>query len=73
MWPLALATLLGTRVAGNRSNTNSDFTFDYSGDNGSAAASAQLSYPTGIAVDAAGNVFFADSANNVIREAVAGK
>ncbi len=39
----------------------------YSGDNG-PATSAQLLDPTGIAVDKDGNLFIADSANNVIRE-----
>lgn len=39
----------------------------YSGDGG-AATSAQLSVPSGVAVDAFGNVFIADSANNVIRK-----
>jgi uncharacterized protein (TIGR03437 family) len=38
----------------------------YSGDNG-PAASAQLTYPRGAAVDSAGNVYFADSNNNRIR------
>ncbi len=39
----------------------------YSGDNG-AAASAQLNDPTGVAVDAAGDLFIADSGNNVVRK-----
>ena len=39
----------------------------YSGD-GSAATSAQLNDPTGVAVDAAGDLFIADSGNNVVRE-----
>ncbi len=39
----------------------------YSGD-GAAATSAKLSAPYGIAVDASGNIFIADSNNNVIRE-----
>ena len=38
----------------------------YSGD-GHLAAFAELSQPTGVAVDAQGNLYFADSANNVIR------
>ena len=38
----------------------------YSGDNGPGAA-AQILSPTGIAVDANGNVFFADSGNSRIR------
>jgi uncharacterized protein (TIGR03437 family) len=39
----------------------------YSGDNG-PAAKAELNAPEGVAVDAAGNVYIADSGNNVIRE-----
>ena len=39
----------------------------YSGD-GSAATLAKLSSPRGIAFDAAGNLFIADTSNNVIRE-----
>jgi len=38
----------------------------FSGDDGSAA-SAQLSYPTGMAIDSAGNLVFADTGNNRIR------
>jgi len=39
----------------------------YSGDGG-AATSAQLSYPTGLSIDAAGNVYIVDEDNCVIRE-----
>jgi uncharacterized protein YjiK len=38
----------------------------YSGDGG-AAVSAQLNYPYGLAVDASGNVFVADSNNHAVR------
>lgn len=38
----------------------------YSGDNG-AAASAELNGPAGIALDAAGDVYIADSGNNAVR------
>lgn len=48
-----------TTVAGNG-------TAGYSGDGG-AATSAQLSTPSGIAFDHSGNMFIADSSNNVIR------
>jgi sugar lactone lactonase YvrE len=39
----------------------------YSGDYG-AATSAELCWPTGVAVDAAGNLYIADNENSVIRE-----
>jgi hypothetical protein len=39
----------------------------FSGDGG-PATSASLSYPTGVAVDAAGNLFIADTSNNRIRK-----
>jgi hypothetical protein len=42
-------------------------TYGYSGDGG-PATSATLNYPSSVAVDAAGNLFIADSGNNVIRQ-----
>ena len=42
-------------------------TAGYSGDGG-PATSAELNEPLGVAVDSAGNLYFADSANNCIRE-----
>ena len=53
-----ISTIAGTGVAG------------FSGDGG-AAAQAMISLPTAIAVDSSGNVFFADSNNNRVREVVA--
>jgi trimeric autotransporter adhesin len=41
--------------------------YSYSGDGGPATA-AQLNTPEAVAVDAAGNIYFADTANNVVRE-----
>jgi sugar lactone lactonase YvrE len=48
-----------TTLAGNG-------TSGYSGDNGPATG-AQLNYPAGVTVDAAGNLYIADSGNNRIR------
>ncbi len=44
----------------------------YSGDGGPALA-AQLNHPRGVAVDAAGNLYIADSFNSVIRMVTGGK
>jgi uncharacterized protein (TIGR03437 family) len=49
-----IATLAGTGVEGNR------------GDDG-PAAQAELSFPTGVALDAQGNVYIADTGNNRVR------
>ena len=46
-------------------------TAGFSGDGG-PATSAQLNYPTGVAVDAAGNLFIADEANNRVRKVTPG-
>ena len=43
----------------------------YSGDGG-AAADAELNVPTSVAVDGAGNLYIADSGNNVVRMIAAG-
>jgi streptogramin lyase len=56
------ATGIIITVAGNG-------TAGYSGDGGAAAA-AQLNSPHGVAVDSSGNLFIADTGNNVIREVV---
>jgi trimeric autotransporter adhesin len=46
-------------------------TAGYSGDGG-PAGNAELNNPSGIAVDAAGNLYIADPANNRVREVMAG-
>jgi hypothetical protein len=43
----------------------------YTGDGG-LATSAHLDIPMGVAVDASGNIYFADSFNNVVRKVAAG-
>jgi Concanavalin A-like lectin/glucanases superfamily/Domain of unknown function (DUF2341)/NHL repeat len=53
-----ITTIAGTGTAG------------YSGDNG-PAASAELSSPEGIAIDGSGNLYIADTGNNVVREVAA--
>src|SRR5262249_51892860 len=55
--------IAGTQVsvlAGNRSQ-------GYGGDGGDPTL-AQLNQPLGVAIDPSGNIFFADTGNNVIRE-----
>ena len=54
-----------TTVAGGANRGNGG----YSGDGGPATA-ASLNWPQGIAVDVAGDIFIADTGNNVIREVV---
>jgi len=61
---VAAGTGIITTVAGNG-------TSGYSGDNG-AATSASLSYPNGVAVDSAGNIFIANMGNNRIRKVATG-
>jgi sugar lactone lactonase YvrE len=56
----ASATGTITTVAGNGAP-------GYSGNNG-PATSAKLQHPSGVAVDSAGELFIADSLNNVVRE-----
>jgi len=57
-------------TAGIISTVAGNHTSGYSGDGGAATA-AQLNLPSGIAFDAAGNLYIADFSNNVIREVTA--
>ena len=61
---VTLSTKIITTVAGTG-------TRGFSGDS-SAATSAQLSLPWGVAVDSSNNIFIGDSGNNVIREVASG-
>jgi len=54
-----ITTIAGTNTGG------------YAGDGG-AAIDAELTFPGGVAVDSAGNIYIADSGNNVIREIING-
>jgi len=56
--------------AGSTSIVAGDAQIGYTGDNG-PATSAMITDPTGVAVDAAGNVYFTDDTNNKIREVAA--
>jgi sugar lactone lactonase YvrE len=56
-----MATVAGTGTAGYAST-----------DEGKPATQAALSYPTGLAVDPAGNLFIADTYNSRVREVVGG-
>jgi sugar lactone lactonase YvrE len=62
---VATSTGLLTSVVGTL-NSNG-----FSGD-GSAATSAQLNFPQGIALDSAGNLYIADTGNNCIRKVTPG-
>jgi len=57
---VTISTGIITTVAGNG-------TAGYSGDGG-AATSAELSYPSGVALDSAGNIYIADFDNSLIRK-----
>jgi len=61
---VAHSTGLLTSIAGTLSSNG------YSGDGG-LATSAKLNFPQGVAVDSAGNLYIADTGNNVIRKVAA--
>ncbi len=60
---VTISTGVITTIAGNG-------TAGYSGDGG-LATNAELNYPSGIAIDSAGNVYIADQSNNRIRKVTA--
>lgn len=57
---------LVTGSTGNITTVAGNGTQGYNGDNG-AAVNAQLNHPTGVSVDASGNLYIADYGNNVVR------
>jgi uncharacterized protein (TIGR03437 family) len=67
---VAAATGIITTVAGNLTSQAGGFPQGYSGDGG-PATSAKLYSPAGIAVDPGGNLYIADTYNNVIRKVTA--
>jgi len=73
MAPLSGAGIsgLGVLVTGNILPVAGDGSFGLPVLDGSAATSASLSNPTGIAVDGAGNQFIADRGHNLIRKVTA--
>lgn len=60
----ACATKSGAQIISTVAGTG---TYGFSGD-GAAATAAELSLPTGVAVDAGNNIYFSDNANNRIRK-----
>jgi trimeric autotransporter adhesin len=58
--------LMVTKSTGIITNVAGDGSIGYKGDGG-LATSARLRYPTGVAIDASGNIYIADSNNNCIR------
>ena len=58
-------------TGGTISTIAGDNTGGYAGDGG-LAVNAELAFPTGVAVDASGNIYIADSGNNLIREVSGG-
>lgn len=62
---------LVTAGTGIISTVAGDGTGGFGGDGGAATA-AQMSGPSGVALDAAGNLYIADTYNNVIRQVVGG-
>lgn len=67
---ITAATGIITTVAGNGALSFGSSTGGYGGDGG-PATSAQLNEPSSVAIDHAGNLFIADSNNNVVREVTA--
>ncbi|MEO8761352.1 MAG: T9SS type A sorting domain-containing protein, partial [Bacteroidia bacterium] len=56
-----------TASTGNITTVAGNGTQGYSGDNGQAS-SATLYHPTGVTIDAGGNMYIADNGNNVVRK-----
>ena len=58
------------KATGNIITIAGNGTAGYSGDNGPATSATARTSPYGVAVDASGNVFIADTGNNRVREVV---
>jgi sugar lactone lactonase YvrE len=67
IWVLGVVQGFGTPNGAKISTVAGSGTVGSSGDNG-PATSAKLHYPEGVAVDSSGNIYFADTDNQVIRE-----
>ena len=63
-------TVLGTTIQpGQIQTVVGNGQAGYYGDGG-ASTSAEVNFPTGLTIDSAGNLYFADAHNNVVRKVI---